>query len=258
MADGNLAYASINRAWEGACKAILGESIGEIGRYEKYLQKMVEPYRVEKSCISGKEVAVTGDYAKGSKFISGDEIGEFSKIPGRKAIGINQAKDIDSVIEAIGETACYSGNDVLGNSSQVANSNRVVDSNYVYKAHDVFYSQYVAQTYLSKYSDYVFGCESVGKGTHFAIKSFETYEDVRLFECVRVYESSDCAYGANLENCRNCVFCFNLRSKSRCIGNLELPKEKYEKLKGKLLGEIREKLQKDRAVPSIVEIIGGI
>ena len=252
------ALAHIDKAWESSCRVLLGESVGPIGEYEGYLWKNVEKYHPVKSAISGKEVAVTGDYASGAKFISGDEIEEYAKILGGEKLGINDLKDIDSILEAIGERIHYSGNDILGNSGMVAHSNRVVDSTFVYKAHDVFFSKYVAYTYLSKYSEYVFGCESVGKGTHFAIKAFETYEDSRLFECVRVYMSSDIVYSANLENCQSCLFCFNLRSKRRCIGNVELPEDKFAKLKGKLLEDVRETIKSRKTAPSIMEIVGGM
>jgi hypothetical protein len=254
----NDSLAHINKAWESSCKVMLGESIGPIGDYEDYLWKNVERCHPVKSAISGKEVAITGDYAKGAKFISGDEMGEYSKILGSGKLGINDLKDIDSILGAIGERIHYSGNDILGNSGMVAHSNRVVDSTFVYKAHDVFYSKYVAYTYLSKYSEYIFGCESVGKGTHFAIKAFETYDDSRLFECVRVYESADIVYAANLENCQSCLFCFNLRSKRRCIGNNELPEGEFAKLKEKLLEDVRGTLKAKKNAPSIMEIVGGM
>ena len=47
-----------------------------------------------------------------------------------------------------------------------------------------------------------------------------------------------------------------LRSKRRCIGNLELPQDKLAALKEKLQGEIADTLQKNRTATSIVEIVG--
>ncbi len=248
---------NINRAWESACKVMLGQSVGPIDDYDSYLWKCVEPYHLTKSAISEKEVVVTGDYKKGARFISGEELQEYTKIIGKVPLDVNELKDIDSIIAAIGERVYYSGNDILGNSGQATLSNRVVDSTFVYKAHDIFYSKYVTHTYLSKYSEYIFGCESVGKGTHFAVKAFETYDDSRLFETVRVYMSSDAVYSANLENCQSCLFCFNLRSKRRCIGNMELPEGKFNALKAKLQEDIRSTLESRKTAPSIMEIVGG-
>ena len=38
----------------------------------------------------------------------------------------------------------YSGNDVLGNSSNVAISNKVLDSDTIYKSHEVIFSKNIA------------------------------------------------------------------------------------------------------------------
>ncbi len=248
---------AVDKAWRGACRVLLGRDVGPIDKYSTYLQRFVEGFRTESSALSGKPVSVSGDYGNGAKFISGDEIRQYSSMMEKQPLDINSIKDIDSIVNGLKERTFYSGSDVLGISSEVNESNRVVDSSFVYRAHDVFYSKYIAYTYLSKYSDYIFGCESVGKETHFAIKSFETYEDSRLMECVRVYVSSDCTYSANLENCQNCLFSFNLRSKRKCIGNLELPEAKFSELKAKLLEEIAQILESEGSLPSIVEIIGG-
>ncbi|MCX6773030.1 MAG: hypothetical protein NTV88_04650, partial [Candidatus Micrarchaeota archaeon] len=210
----------------------------------------------EKSALSGKTVVVTGDYELGSKFISGDELEGYSKLVDKGKLNINSIKDIDSILSALQERFYYSGNDVLGNSSNAVLSNRVVDSTYVYKAHDVFYSKYVAHTYLSKYSEYIFGGHSIGKGTHFAAKAFETYEASRIWEGVHIYLSQDIIYSSNLENCQNCLFSFNLRSKRRCIGNLELPADKFAALKEKLQGEIADTLEAKHTAISVVEIVG--
>jgi hypothetical protein len=256
MAEKQQAPMFIEKAWQSTCRIMLGREIGPIGAYEQYLWRFVDPYHIEKSAISGKAVVVTGDYEKGSKFISGDELEGYSKLVEKQRLDVNSIKDIDSILEALGEQFYYSGNDILGNSGQAVLSNRVVDSTYVYKAHDVFYSKYVAQTYLSKYSDYIFGGHSIGKGTHFAAKAFETYESSRIWEGVHIYLSQDCIYSANMENCQNCLFCFNLRSARRCIGNLELPAEKFALLKEKLQADIADTLEAKRTAPSIVEIVG--
>jgi hypothetical protein len=248
--------AGINKAWESTCKIMLGRPIGSIDKYDSYLQKFVTPASSAVSYLSKNPITISGDYAKGAKFIAGDEAQAYFGSTANQKLDINSIKDFDSIIDAVRERICYSGSDVLGNSSNVHSSNRVVDSNYIYKAHDVFYSKYISHTYLSKYSEYIFGCESVGKNTHFAIKAFETYEDSRLFECVRVYMSSDCLFSANLENCTNCLFSFNLRSKRNCIGNLELAPSKFTQLKAKLQEDISSTLEAKRTIPSIVEIIG--
>jgi len=247
----------IDNGWESTCKILLGSEAGPIAKCEKYLLRYVEPYHMEKSIISGKDVVVSGEYEKGARFISGNEIMQYDAIAKGAKLSINDIKDIDSLVRAAGEMAIYSGNDVLGKSSNITLSNKVLDSNTVYKSHEVIFSKNIACCHIVKYSEHCYGGVSVGKHAQFTIHSFEIYESSRLFECVRVYHSADCAYGVNLDNCHDCLFSFNLRTKSKCIGNLQIEPAKYASLKSKLLSEIAGELGKNGSVPTVVEIVGG-
>jgi len=255
---GNGAFLShMDKAWASACRVILGGEVGPLSKYEDYLQSGVLPCRQAKSALSGKQVTISGDYSPCAKFISGDEISSYGQLAGKVKLDINAIKDIDSIVEALAGSIHYSGNDLLGNSGPAELSNRLVDSNFVYRSHDVVYSKYVACTYICKYGEYIFGCESVGKDTHFAIKTYEPFMASRLFECIHAYSSSDCLYSANVESCQECLFSFNLRGKRRAIGNLELPQEKFSALRAKLLEDIRSTLASKGSAPSLAEIIGG-
>jgi len=245
----------INSAFKSTCKTLLGGEIGELREYEKYLQKYVEPVKKTKSAISGKDVYFTHNYADGTRFISNDEMGEYAKIIAKAKLDVNEIKDIDSIVSAIGEKVYYSGNILLGKSSDANVANRLVDSSVINKSHDVFYSKFVSHSYLVKYAEYVFGSVSIGKGMNSCIKCFETYDDSRVFECLRVYQSSGCTYSANLEHCQDCMYSFNLRSKRNCIGNLQLEKSEYLGLKEKLLEGIRDELEKKKDIVSIIEIV---
>ena len=50
----------------------------------------------------------------------------------------------------------------------------------------------------------------------------------------------------NSENLSDCMFCFNAKAKSYAIGNVEVGREKYMKIKGIILDEIVKRLEKDK------------
>ena len=58
-------------------------------------------------------------------------------------------------------------------------------------------------------------------------------------------------------NSSDCMFCFNVRNKRNCIGNLELPREKYLAIKQKLTAEFAETLSKEHSLPNLLEIVGN-
>jgi hypothetical protein len=245
----------LENAWASTCRTILGGEIGPLKAYEAYLQKYVPPVRFSKSELSGKKVAFTGDYPEGVKAISNDEMAEYQEVLLNSKLDINEIKDIDSILNSVSEKLYYTGNTILGKSREVSGSNRVIDSHYVYNSHEIFRSQYVAYSYIMNHSRYMFGTQSVGEAD-FGIQCHEVWRTSPMMECLIVYNSSYCLYSANLDNCTDCIFCFNLRSARRCIGNLELSREKYNHLKAKLQEDIRTTLESKKELPIIMEIIG--
>jgi hypothetical protein len=61
-------------------------------------------------------------------------------------------------------------------------------------------------------------------------------------------------YSFNCISCSNCIFAFNLRSKRNVIGNLELPKDEYARLKKKLVAEMADELRRKKRLFSIADI----
>ena len=121
-------YNELNKAWKSTCKILFSEEIGELKNYESWLKEYEPTVGKRKSHISGKNVACTIDnYCKSSNFISLDEVKEKTIDPWT----INEIKDIDSIVEAVSEKWEYTGNRILGVSSNVENSDLVVDSHYV-------------------------------------------------------------------------------------------------------------------------------
>jgi len=247
----------INSAWKSACKVLLGEEIGEIQQYAGYLQKYVEPLSEKTSALSGKKVLVSSsDFCKGAKFICNEEREAYAKMLAQHKIGINDMKDIDSMLGALSESLYYCGNIVLGNSAFVQESNRCVNAYYCFRCDDVYDSKYVAYSREARYCEYVFGSNQPGE-SKFNIKGMGVWRAVRCMEVMRAMACSDCYYSANIEDCSDCMFSFNLRSKRRMIGNNSLSKEEYEKLKAKLIWDMCETLSRKKVLPYIADIIAG-
>jgi hypothetical protein len=240
----------VENAWESTCISLLGASVGPLRGFDSYLSRFVSRPRMEKCVANGKEIAVNPAFPKGARFISSGAANPAA------ALNINSIKDTDSAISAVSEAFLYSGDINLGNSSHLARSNMCINSSYVQDSERVFQSKFVSHSNMVRLGECIFGSANVSE-TKFAISSYETYQDSRLFECLRVYNSSDCYFSANLEGCQNCMFSFNLRNKSNRIGNLELSKEKFLLLKKKLQAEFAEEMKKKKSMISVLDICGG-
>ncbi len=245
-------YEELNRRWKSTCKVLLGDEVGDLRDYEDWLSKIFSPKAVRKS-KSGKEVVLAlPHYSTTARFLSFDEV-NFMKDNG--PLSINEIKDIDSIIGALGEKIQYTGNIVLGTSKFVEKSTGVIDSFYAYESERMAKCKYIAYGTETTASECVFGSNGFG-ATTYSIRVFELMYSSRCFESSKIEYSTDVYFSHGLANCQNAMFCFNLRSGRNCIGNLPLPPDKYLKIKTKLLGEIREELKKKKRLPSLLELGG--
>ena len=251
MSHVSVAYDELNKHWKSSCKVVLGDEVGELADYAEWLYEANGPREAAKSSLSGKEVIFADQkYPKEAPKISFDEVDLGKKYP---PLSINDIKDIDSIISAVSERVLYAGNIVLGNSKFVEESTTITECFYAYHSERVAFSKYVAYTSRGGYSEHVFGCYGAGP-VQFAIKGGEIWDVQRSLCASKVNFSSDIYFSHGLMNCHDCMFSFNSKAKRQAIGNLELAKDSYQKLKPKLLAEIREKLEKDRRLPSIFEL----
>jgi len=244
-------YNVLNKAWKSTCKILLGDEVGELKDFEEWVGEYMPPIGKRKSYLSGKDVAlVSPHYCESAHFISSEEIKERTVDP----LTINEIKDIDSIAQAVAEKWEYAGNRVQGNSMLVESSDIAIDSQYVTDSTNITESQYVLSSFMMRNgSKYSFGSGWSAKA-EFTIRHIGGFDVKRLLESHVVTASSDIYFSYNLGGCMDAMFCFNVRNKRHCIGNLELPREKYSALKAKLLAEVRGRLKKDKKFLSLMDM----
>lgn len=245
----------INDAWKSTCKAILGDEIGDLEQYAGYLSRYVGHLDTRKSSISGRTVSIDAKYLdRGARILSHDEMEEYGKKTASIKLDINEIKDIDSILGAVGEKAYYAGNIISGKSAEIHGSTRCTDSIFVYNSYDIYAGKYVAYSSGVRFGEYMFGSSFVGD-SRFLIGGYESTENTRCFDSIRDWACSDCYFSVDCHGCSNIMFSFNLRNKRNCIGNLELPREKYSELRAKLLEDIRNELRQKKRIASLIDII---
>ncbi|VVB57444.1 Uncharacterised protein [uncultured archaeon] len=232
----------VEQAFASTFKLIFGECNRPLDFYGDYLLSAHHPAFQQSSCISGKPIALSSDrYAKDERFVSQDEIGA---LPKAAALDINQIKDVDSIVQALSERAYYTGNKRFGSSEYIAESDNCLDSFHVWRSHTVQASKYVAySSYVRENSEHVFGGTTMLR-SKFLIRCLAADSLSRSFESHFCITSSDLFFCFGLVACSDAMFSFNLHSRRNCIGNLQLPKERYLALRKKLMGESREYLEK--------------
>ncbi|MFH0817595.1 MAG: hypothetical protein V1909_03090 [Candidatus Micrarchaeota archaeon] len=252
----NFGLNAIKEAWKDTCRVVLRAEIGELDEYAGYLTKYLEKSLYVESAVSGKKVVVaSAPFCRGAKFLSNDELEEFNARMRKEKLNINDIKDIDSAVEALGEKLYYGGNIFRGKSTEVYDSDICLNSSYIYKSSDIYDSKYIAYSCDTRYGNSLFGCSWTGE-SQYVLKGYEIYRQTRCMDTLRTYIATDCYYVANLEECNGCMFSFNQRTKRNLIGNIALPKDDYIRIRDKLIEELRETLKRKKTLPSIVDIIG--
>lgn len=253
----SVVYSSLDRQWKSFCKSVFGREVGELSSYSEWLSLLSPSIFSTVSSISGQPItfAIT-DYCKGSKRASFDEVWKLSEGKKFAPLNINEIKDMDSLLSAIRGRAYYTGNVVLGNSSGVLASSNCTDSHFVQDCGIVSDSKYVAHSGRVKKSEAIFGCDAIGE-CQFLVRGFEAYRLSRSLEAWKSQNCSDCLYINGMANSQNCMFCFNARNLRHAIGNLELEKAKYAQIRAKLVDEIAEKLEKEKKLPSLLDIVAA-
>ncbi|MFH0818267.1 MAG: hypothetical protein V1909_06580 [Candidatus Micrarchaeota archaeon] len=244
---------TLERQWKLTCKAVLFDDVGELGDYEEWLSELKEEIPSEPSYLSGKDIFFHDvDYCKGSRKAAFDEIalgkGEPIKLP--------EEDDVGELTRAASKIAVYTGSVLLGNSKFVSESTGVFESMHVHDSAAVSNSEYIAHVTNSRFSKMIFGADQIAQ-SDFVIRACTSRKALRCFEVWQCDNASDCYYSSFLQNCQECMFCFNLIGKRHCIGNVQLTKEKYYELKKKLLGQMCSSLKKNKGLPSLLEVIAG-
>ena len=169
----------INDAWKTTCRIVLGAEIGELGEYENYLFKYLEPVLPKTSALSGRPVTISRPvFCPKAKFISNDEMPQYDAKIRSLPLNINQIKDLDSLLSAIGPHFHYSGNQATGHSSDVIESDSVIDSQVVYKSSEIWGGKFVAYSSMARLDECIFGVNWSGEAKYL-ISCYQTFRQQR-------------------------------------------------------------------------------
>ena len=240
----------LEQAFQSTSKVIFGEEIGSLREFAPYFEEMMFPYRMKRSYLSGKPVMVSNAfYPEGAKFISQEEI-PLVKFP---ALNINEIKDTDSLFAAASERAVFCGNKLFGRNTNMSDVDNCVDCSSISHGHSLYNVKYGAYASTLRESEYVFGVCGFPK-TQFGMRMCDGVGANRCFETYYGTNLADMYYSFNCVGCSNCIFAFNLHAKRHVIGNLELPKDEFLRLKKKLVSEMADELKRKKRLFSVADI----
>lgn len=252
--------AVIEGAFAKTCSIVLGAKLpGGIDDYAEWLKRNIKKSETFKSAASGKIVR-RFDYCRygelpGNRLLlveEAREAGEKLKISEAAAEGIT----IANAHEKIGGIAFFCPEYRDGMNLNIIECATSGDSAHCYRSSPVVFSKYAGYSYWPRSSEHSFGCGAL-LSSEFNIRCFNSVKLSRCFEVDFSRSSSGCYYSHNIENCSDCLFCFNAKNLRYAIGNVEVGREKFMKLKEELLGLVRRELSEKKGLRWDIYNIGA-
>lgn len=237
----------INVSFNETTKILLGKELGDVDEYGGWLTGGLDFYDLKfvKSAVSGKPVPSAKEYygfTRGMRHVTLEELEEAS----RKGVSIDDKDDLyafmDKVRNQIGYCQIFNQN-----CDKVDNLLLCVKSHNSRKCAMPVFSKNIAYCFWPRESENAFG-SSVIFNSSFVVRGIRSSNIARAFEVESCSNSSDLYFSHNVENGRDCMFCFNSKNIFRAIGNAEYSPQDYQKIKRSLLEQVSGDLMKTRSL----------
>jgi hypothetical protein len=151
----------LDNRFRNCCRVLFREEVGGVGEFDSYLSGLIDANRREESFVSGKGVELgIKEYAKGSRFVSFDEV-DFKRK--HEPVSLGPVDGLGSLVSLFGDRLAYCGNVVIGNSRCVEDSTNISDSFYVYGSALYGDSKYLYNCSVGRESSDLFGVHAPGE-----------------------------------------------------------------------------------------------
>lgn len=239
----------IEKAFESTCTVLFGKKFGPIKDYAPWLLERIEEELVLKSPLSGKKFCAAGiPYYKkdlNGRLLPLDESLEI----GKKHISQSEAEGLSlaNAKEKLGDIAYISSEISIGENIGVVECAGKVSSQFCYHGTYYTFCKYCAYSWWPRQSEYVFGAETL-LSSKFCIKCYSSTNLTRCFEVSDSNNCSDCYFCHNCENVTEGLFCFNAKGLRYAIGNKQVSREEYARVKKMLLQFVAAELERKKKI----------
>ncbi|MBS3069355.1 hypothetical protein J4441_03235 [Candidatus Micrarchaeota archaeon] len=250
----------IEGAFEKTGTIVLGKALaGGVDAYEGWLEKRTRELEHCKSALSGESIVrkkhLIYSAPPANRLITrneAQEIGEKEKISQMEL----ESLDFGNAAQKTAKMAYFCLEYCHGTNTNIIESPLCEQVSNSYRTLPVTMVKYCAYSFWPRNSEYVFGCNTLFDSA-FCINC---YYSIGLSRCLEMDSCKNCAdsyFCHNCENLSDCMFCFNAKNLKYAVGNAEVGKENYMKIKSIVRGEILERLEKGKTLPFDVYSIGG-
>jgi len=237
----------IEIAFAKTTKILLGRELHGIEEYGEWIVRRVRGgVRKKKSKVSGNFVlcpSVQYYEGMGSNVVTAQEALKL----GERRISFEEAEKLSlaNARETLGKISTSTPEIVWGTNIGSAECSNYGPTQYCYRSTFCWFSKYAAYSFWPRECEYVFGC------SYLLVCSFcvHCYNSTKLQRCFEVSDSTNCAdcyFCHNCENVNESMFCFNAKNLRYAIGNREVGKDAYLRIKMMVLAQVADELEREK------------
>lgn len=239
----------IESAFEAASRMLLGRPFSPMEKFAPWLRQRVVHISDVPSAI-GHDTAHLPDYSFFG-YIPKSRIVAYSQMAlaaEKKIDAVDENATLASLLPQICKIAYFVPSFAEGNNLQVERSVAYLDCLNVRDAFDPFRTKNSAYIYQTLDSEALFG-------SYFILSSHSIIHGYTLINCNRCLEvdmaknCNDCLFCHHVENLSDCMFCFNAKGLRYAIGNVEVGRENYMRIKTMVQKELMGALEKNGRLP---------
>lgn len=247
----------INSAFEKTSSLVLGKGLSPITSYEGWLMRDAPKIRMVAGA-SGKPTIRIGnwmlfDRVPSSRLVShreGLRLGEERRI----SLHDSGSIPLEELLGKVAEIAYYTYEYRAGRNALDLLSGVVYMTDCAYKVGDAARSKCSACYPMVFDSEYIFGGYLKMVGSKFCIRCYDSVNLSGCFEVDGSYDTRHSLFCHNVENVSDSLFCFNVKNKKYCVGNTEVGREEFLRIKKILLDYVLDELEKKGEVE--MEVFG--
>lgn len=239
----------INGLFSATSRIVLGKELGPIAGYEGWLTSHSAKVKLLKGAF-GKPVLSAEGWLRFGEFPASRLVSqeEALKLGEEKKIVIEEGEEpgLAEILRKVSDIAYYTC-EWHGRSEKAIQCPIAYDSHTVYRVVDSTGGKKSGCASQVAYSEHIFGgAHSRIFQSRFCIKGYDSVNANNCFEIDNCHDASHSMFCHNCENVSDCLFCFNTKNKRYCVGNTEVGREEFLRVKKILLDYVVGKLEKDK------------
>jgi len=240
--------AQVQKAWDDTCSIVLGRPIGPLSSRKEWLLQHNLRVRMAQSVLgSGALPAASYENLKAlpdSRYVNIDEALPLARMLALTVTEVERLT-VANAGKSLARIAYFTPQLHVGTIINAYRCPITLWSSDCEEVHGCVFVKKSAYSTFPRDSDHVFGC-AYSFGSSFDINCYNSFAIQRCFEVDSARLSTGCYYCHNVENVHDSIFCSNVKNLRYAVGNVEVGKEEFLRIKAMVVSRVLSGLEAGR------------